>query len=87
MYGIPVILKLLHPAIKNFIETLKNNKGSYLGINELGARLYIDGNPIIDVKSEYVDAIKECCDDVKEYQDINEYRVSLTKAQQLLNQS
>ena len=48
LFGIPVVLKLLHPKIQELVNTMAKLKGSYIGIVDRDAKLYIDNqNPDI----------------------------------------
>lgn len=85
-FGFPIIKKLLHPGVKDLVDTLHKFKGSYIGITENEAYLYIDNKPAIKVSQTYIeDIILVLADDVKHYNDMSEYRLIEDRWKQIVS--
>ena len=76
---------LLNPAVKLVIDKMRLFKGSYIGISQNGAHLFIDNTPVLKIKVDYIDDLKTVlADSVKEYHDLTEYRLTDRRFNQIM---
>jgi len=85
-FGMSFVKVLLDPAIKSLIDKMRLFKGCYVGVSNQGlTHLYIDNQPSFVISSKYLSDIKILlADDVKEYHDITEYRLSESRFQEIM---
>ena len=83
--GIPIVKTLLHPALKQLVDVMNIYKGCYVGTHDNVCFLYINDKPAFKIDSQYLNDLKIIlADDVREYSDITEYRLSPERYRQIL---
>jgi hypothetical protein len=85
MVGVTYVKKLLHPKVKQLFDVMSKTKNCYIGISENTAQLFIDDQPIIKIETEFIEQVKLMLnDDVKEYNEMTEYRLSIQRKRDIL---
>jgi len=83
-HGIPIVKELLNPSVKWIIDLMIRCKGCYVGISAKGSHLYIDNHPSLTIDPNHIEDLKTVLDDVREYADLTEYRLTPERYKEIL---
>lgn len=83
-HGVPIVKQLLHPAVKEIVDIMHQNKGCYICVEPGNARLLIDDNPQFKIAPEHLDDIGIVLNDQRHYESLSEYRLTEERYKEIL---